>query len=114
MDTMSSIIINMSLAVFWLFLGGAILISEWIGGPIVRGPFDISLGWWCLLLAVFNCVRVLGIYYTQRRRQMQIDADEPARRPFAHREPRRHDEPPDPNFQFTEPPAKLEEKPPEK
>jgi hypothetical protein len=100
---MQAIIINLSLAVFWLFFGGAILVAEHVNGPFAYQPLGISLGWWCLLLSLFNWVRVLTTWAGQRRRRKAPVEPQPLSS-LAERKPPRPQQPIDPNFQFTEKP----------
>src|SRR5262245_47490067 len=102
---MQAIIINLSLAVFWLFFGGAILVAEHVNGPFAYQPLGISLGWWCLLLSLFNWVRVLTTWAGQQRRRRQAPVEPQPLSTLAERKPPRVEQPIDPNFQFTDKPS---------
>jgi hypothetical protein len=104
---MQGIIISLSLAVFWLCLGGTILIYEWLNGPLTYRPLNVSLGWWCLALSAYNWLRVARTWSSVKERQPAA----PAESSLARRGPHKPEQPPDPNFQFTDSPAKPEDKP---
>jgi hypothetical protein len=94
---------NLFLALLWLVAAVVILGMDYVGhgsGLRVRGT-NWSLGWLLLVMAVYNLARwrSLRSYHAAAR---AAQATRPYRRP-----PRRTEEPPDPNFDFTrdEPPA---------
>ncbi|MBL8795111.1 MAG: hypothetical protein JNM56_14475 [Planctomycetia bacterium] len=108
---MNPFIINLSLACFWAFLAAGIFTAEFINGPLGWRPFGVSAGWFAAVLAVFNSVRVFGIWWF-RRQNAQCAASpsesELLRRQFHLDEPRKPESPPDPNFQFTDEPPRPE------
>jgi hypothetical protein len=74
---MNAIIINLALAVFWLFLGIGILVVEQIRGESLFGGPIISPGWLCLVLAVYNTIRVLTTWsYVKKQRQEESVAEQ--------------------------------------
>jgi hypothetical protein len=96
-------LINLPLGVFWLFLGGAILAYEYGYGRPVPHFLDISLGWWVLLLSLYNWSKVARALWFMRKPAEEPEEDQPettlARRDKAPRE-----QTPDPNFKFTDQP----------
>lgn len=108
---MHPIVINLALAIFWLFLAVSIFILEWMRGPLAVRFLDMSLGWVALLLFVFNMVRVTSIWMYQKQRRQMLAESELLRQQFSRREPRHRNEPPDPNFQFTDPTPGPDNKP---
>jgi hypothetical protein len=111
---MNPFIINLSLAMFWAFLAAGIFTAEFVNGPLPWRPFGVSAGWFAVVLAVFNSVRVLGIWwFRQRQRQWEEGPSdsEVLRKRFHRDEPRRPPQPPDPNFQFTDEPPRPDGKP---
>jgi hypothetical protein len=103
---MLGVMINLSLAVFWLFLGGAILASEAIHGPQPYRPFGVSIGWWVMLLTGYNGLRAWMTWLAVKKRRAWRESEEDSRMYRRRRD--RSEEPPDPNFQFTEEPRKTE------
>lgn len=106
---MMGIIVKLSFAVFWLFFGATILIAEYNRGqPLVPRPFDISLGWWCILLSLYNWIRfALTWAFQQRRPRPEPEGIPTTLRPQHLGQLRTPDgEPlaPDPNPQITEKP----------
>jgi hypothetical protein len=99
---MQAIVINLVLGVFWLFFGGAILVAE-RGNPFGSPPFGISFGWWCMVLALYNTVKLLINWSAMNRRREMIRQSEPLSS-LAKHGTQRPEQPPDPNFQFTEKP----------
>jgi hypothetical protein len=100
-------LINLPLGVFWLFLGGAILIYESINGPFAPRPLNVSLGWWLILLSLYNWMKVARHLWWNRR-PSEPPPEMPETTLARRTEQPRPTEPPDPNFQFTDQP------PPEK
>ena len=104
---MNAILINLFLAVFWIFLGGALLAHELV---TERRMFKLPLGginpgWVAILLGAYNCYRVYWIWSHQSRRRQDFDEDNALRRQWD-RERRREPsikEPPNPDFMFDQP-----------
>jgi hypothetical protein len=98
--------VNLFLGLLWL-LGGVVLLAwhAFTGDPRFRLPLhNLSGGWACLVLALYNFVR----WWSQRSWQQEMRREEllRAQRERAHWEQHRaaYDNP-DPTFQFTnEPP----------
>jgi len=102
---MSAILVNVSLAVCWLILAAGIFVIEAQQGPLPWRPADVSAGWLALGLAGFNIVRVGTVLFFRRQQRRRTEqADEQQRQEFQRRQPPRVQQPPDPNFQFTDPP----------
>jgi len=106
---MMGIIVKLSFAVFWLFFGATILIAEYNRGQqLVPGPFGVSLGWWCILLSVYNWIRFVLTWLFQRRRPpAEREGIMTSLRPQHLNQPRTTDaepQPADPNPQITEKP----------
>lgn len=104
---MNPIIINLSLAVFWLFLGAAILAAEFMQGKFAYRPLGISLGWWALLLSAFNWFRVWMTWSSMQARRERAEAAEAELRSVQRQ--LRPEQPPDPNFKFTDQPPPAPE-----
>lgn len=94
--------LNLIMAVCWLVVGGTFLIWHWLDpqAPLgyIRGT-NISIGWIGIGLAIYNVVR----WYSQRSAVSAREAQlaESLRRSREERRVR-HEEPPDPNFNFSE------------
>jgi hypothetical protein len=107
---MNGIVINLMLAAFWLVLGAGLLIHEGITGVrMFRLPLGgINPGWLALIFAAFNFYRVLMIRsYLRRFREREDDRDAlrsnfERRRAERHREESEREEPPNPDFIFTD------------
>ena len=85
-------------ALFWFALAAFIFITGRLGGTSGLG------GWLAIVFGLFSLARWWSI--RSYRRQRQADEEALARRFHRHSEERRGPEqPPDPNFNFTEPPA---------
>jgi hypothetical protein len=101
--------LNLIACAFWLVLASAIFITGLATGNwylnIHLGDFPaFSSGWLALLLALYNLARWWSI--RSYRRQRQAEQEALAQRFHRHREERAESaQPPDPNFNFTEPPA---------
>ena len=110
---MQWIVINFVLAVFWLFFGGAILIAEYAyHWRIEYRPFGISIGWWIMLLVLYNMVKVLVNWSVLSRQRRQESVESPPLSSLARHKPPRVEQPIDPNFQFTDKPPEPENKGP--
>jgi len=96
-------LINLPLGVFWLFLGGAMLAYEYAYGRPVPHFAGVSLGWWVILLSLYNWSKVARALWTMRR-PADTEEEEVPETTLARREKPARDTPPDPNFQFTDPP----------
>jgi hypothetical protein len=84
--SMNWIIINLALAVFWLFLGTGILVVERMRGQSLFGPVIISPGWLALVLAVYNTIRVVTMWkYAQEQRRIAEEEREAAHQQFLQR-----------------------------
>ena len=104
MTFMTALLIKLLLATMWLAATMAIFTVEATQGPLRwRGwPFDYSIAWLTLLAAIYNGVRALSLWHSLRRRRMaQLEEAMEARRRFARNRPR-VEEPPNPDFQFTD------------
>jgi hypothetical protein len=111
---MNAILINLMLAMFWLVLGAGLLIHEGMTGVrMFRLPLGgLNPGWLALIFAAFNFYRVWMIRSYQRRLRQREESDEALRRNHErHRAERRRDEPPNPDFIFTDEPAKKDAEP---
>jgi hypothetical protein len=108
---MLGIIVKLSFAVFWGFFGAAILIAEWRQGhAIAPRPLDISLGWWCVLLSLYNWVRFVLTWSFQQRRARA--APEPAiQTTLARRRSPAELRPPDSSFTAEPPTTPPDSKP---
>ncbi len=96
-------LINLPLGVFWLFLGGALLVLEKNQVLTTPHPAGVPLGWWLMILSLYNFMKV-GRHLWSRRQPAQPPAEMPETS-LARREPLpKASEPPDPNFQFTDQP----------
>jgi hypothetical protein len=95
----AKIMINLFLAVFWLSLGGLLIGWHWLH-PEFRGfriwGSDVSLGWFALLLALYNVVRWLS----NRRYVCQSRLIEESGRRGEQGSRETRDKPNDPNFKF--------------
>jgi hypothetical protein len=91
--------INLFLAVFWLSLGGLLISWHWLH-PEFRSfriwGSDVSLGWFALLLALYNVVRWLS----NRRNVGQPHTAEEVTRRLEHGSSQPREKPKDPNFKF--------------
>lgn len=105
---MNWIVVNLALAVFWLFMGAGILIVERIRGESLFGGVIISPGWLALLLAGYNVVRVVTMW-NYAKEQWQVEAERDAARAlYLHERP---DKVVNPEFRFTEEePRRAEER----
>jgi hypothetical protein len=110
---------NLILAILWLLGGIAVLAYEHFTGDVrwrIRGT-DLSIGWLLLVLAGYNLARWWSL--RSYRVEQQARALQRAQAKFLRAAPReRRDEPPDPNFNFTDeppPPAdrNITDRPPE-
>jgi hypothetical protein len=105
--------LNLIACGFWLLIAAAIFITGLATGKwylnVHLGDFPpFSSGWLALLLALYNLARWWSI--RSYRRQRLAEQDALAKRFHRHRDERREPEqPPDPNFNFTEPPADPKE-----
>ncbi len=100
---MNPVIINLIFAGIWLSCGVTLLLHEHMSGRLViAAPSGINPGWLCILLAAWNLFRAWYNWLFRRRRQRQIEDDEALRRNW--KEHQRPEQPPDPNFQFTDGP----------
>jgi hypothetical protein len=118
--TMNGVVINLMLAAFWLVLGAGLLLHEGITGERrFRLPLGgINPGWLAIIFAAFNFYRVLMIRSYQRRLREKDDDKDVLRSNFERRREERrreelqHDQPPNPDFMFTDDPAKRAAAPP--
>jgi hypothetical protein len=100
-------VINLILAIVWL-LGAAVVFAYEMQtgdrGLRIRGT-DLSMGWLLLVLALYNLARWLSIRSGQSaQRAFRQDLEQRHRAGQLHQ---RREEPPDPNFDFTDrPPPK--------
>ncbi len=116
---MNGIVINLMLAAFWLVLGLGLLIHEGITGERrFRLPLGgINPGWLAIIFAAFNFYRVMMIRASLRRfREKEEDRDAlrsnfERRREERRREELDRNEPPNPDFIFTDETGKKSEKP---
>jgi len=103
---MNVFVVNLTMGVFWLFLGFGILTAEALWGPLSYRPLGVSLGWFALILSLYNWIK-LGLYWfaRSRRRAMATDWEE-QRTTLARREAREQGDPPapDPTFRLTDRP----------
>jgi hypothetical protein len=103
--------LNLIACVFWLIVAAAIFVSGDQRFVFQIGAVRFSSGWLALLLALYNVVRWWSI--RSYRRQRQAEQEALAKRFQRHQDERRDPEqPPDPNFNFTDPPAGPKEGPP--
>ena len=104
--------LNLIMCAFWLLVAAALLITGYTTGKwyltvnLGGGPF--SGGWLALILALYNLARWWSVRSYRRQRQAEQEAF--AQRAQRHRaEGRGPEQPPDPNFNFTELPADPDE-----
>jgi hypothetical protein len=95
-------------AAFWFLIGGGILLSETLTGQpkwaIQLGEIRISPAWLAVLLGIYNVLRALIDRMIRGQGRAQAEARSPLR--STHR--RTEEEPPNPDFDFREPPAKAD------
>lgn len=114
---MNAILINLMLAAFWLVLGVGLLAYEYVlqRGRLIPLPIGMNAGWVAIMLGAFNIYRVLMTRSRQRRLRESEDDDDALRRNFErHRAQRRREEqqrnePPNPEFMFTDEKVKTDE-----
>src|SRR5262249_28911381 len=94
-------------AAFWFLIGGGILLSEMLTGQpnwaIQLGEIRISPAWLAGLLGLYNVLRAV-IDWMIRGQGRGQDA---ARNPLRPTHRRAGEEPPNPDFDFREPPAQT-------
>jgi hypothetical protein len=94
-------------AAFWFLTGGAILLSERLTGQpnwaIQLGELRISPAWLAVLLGIYNVLRAVIDRMIRGQGRAQVEGRNPLR-PI-HR--RTEEEPPNPDFDFREPPAQT-------
>ena len=89
----------------WLILGGVILVTEQINGPMHwRLPGDFSVGWIAVALGLFNLFRAATIWQAREEYRRKKEEEEAAYRQSRRHQSERPEQPPDPNFQFDTPP----------
>jgi hypothetical protein len=101
---MNAVVINLTLAAFWLFFGVGLLVHEQMAGRLVISlPNGMNPGWLGILFAGFNLFRAWYNWNFYRRRQRQRQEEQALRGQWE----RHHDSErqPDPTFQFTDEPA---------
>lgn len=98
--------LNLVLAVFWLALGAGLVIwHAQTGSSSLRLPLggqSFSAGWVALALAGYNLIRWWMVRARVARRRAERDAEQ--RRRDELRARRVREEPPDPTFDFSDPP----------
>ena len=103
---MSNVIVKLILGIFFLVIGGMILVSEHLG---LKQRFNtvlgINPGWLGIVFGAVNLLRAWIAWNDVKRRGEQADALRTQWERHRHRPRARSTEPPDPNFQFTEQPA---------
>jgi hypothetical protein len=98
---------NLYLFLFWLVLGGALLLWPLVDAnarvPALRGT-SIPVGWLALALALYNLARWWAI---RSQRAQPRARDQAGRRPTRVRNGAgsQSPPPPDPTFDFSDPPA---------
>jgi hypothetical protein len=92
---------HLLLAVVWLVLGVAILVTDPPNLHLRLGGFDFSAGWIALLFAGYDLARWWGLRsaYLRRRAAEEMERHRPPRRPAGEPEPERN-----PDFIFDDPP----------
>jgi hypothetical protein len=103
---------NLIMCVLWLLVGAALLITGYTTGrwylTVNLGGGSFSGGWLALILALYNLARWWSVRSYRRQRQTEQQAF--AQRLKRHRaETRGPEQPPDPNFDFKEPPTGPDE-----
>ena len=101
-ETFAGCDMNLIAAILWLGCGVGLFVYEHITGEVrykIRG-LDISIGWLLLLLALYNFARWYGKWSRVEDTSKQFLREARVRQAQARE---RHD--PDPNFDFTTPPA---------
>jgi hypothetical protein len=99
---------NFLLALIWLALGTALI--TWhasTGDPRWTFPFrgtPVSVGWVAIALSFYNLVRAWSIRSYQAEERARRIAEASRSRDVRWRERHPSDEPPDPNFDFTDEP----------
>jgi hypothetical protein len=96
--------VNLIACAFWLIVAAVIFAT---GDPrfvLHLGGVQLSSGWLALVLALYNVARWWSLRSYRRQRQEEQEA---LARRFRRRDEElpRPEQPPDPNFNFTEPPA---------
>lgn len=93
---------NLVLACLWLAAGIGVLVYEAVTGKLTYRVLDtnISIGWLILLLALYNLARWWSVRSSEASRRAAWQMESMRHRSRA--DERRRDEPPDPNFQFTD------------
>jgi hypothetical protein len=100
---MTAVIVNLILAVFWLLIGGVLLVIEWQTGQVAfAGIRGINVGWLMILFCAFNLFRAGYNWSYMKRRQRQIEADNALRQQWDRRHTDEPPQPPDPNLRFTD------------
>ncbi|MBY0527003.1 MAG: hypothetical protein K2R98_26655 [Gemmataceae bacterium] len=104
---MNAILVNLLLAIFWIFLGVGLLLHEVV---TERRMFKLPLGnlnpgWLAILFGAYNCYRVWWIWSYQRRRRTEQVEDNALRRRMDRGHEPRIQEPPNPDFMFDKPPS---------
>jgi hypothetical protein len=111
----SAMNINLFMAMFWLLLGLGLVIYHWMfpHEQFLRMRFiDISPGWLIMILAVWNLLRWWSAKAAERDRRYEEDAIY-QRQKRRQGEPRREEEAPNPDLDFTRPtPTEGESGPP--
>ncbi len=96
---------NLILALLWLLGGIAVLAYDYFTGGVpflrIRGT-DLSFGWLLLVLGAYNLARWWSLRCSRAAQQAQWMAQAQRHRAAHHRE--RPEDPPDPNFNFTDQP----------
>ena len=99
-------VIRLAIGVFWLFLGGAILVWEGQQGKPLIGHLPFSTGWLAIFIAVYNFLRAFTSWLMDRQRRRAKEPERP--KPMETTQP---DKPVvNPTFQFDKPVSPPETK----
>jgi hypothetical protein len=107
---MANVFIKVILAVVFLSVGGIMLYVKAVSGRLPP-PFDndfvgINPGWLAIIFGILNLLRAWVAWADIKRRRMGAQAENLLRHRWErhHRNPQ-SEQPPDPNFQFTDEPG---------
>jgi hypothetical protein len=110
---MSSLLIYAVIVTFWFVTGAFFLTLDLLYGWPRLNVYvlhrDISPAWPCFLFGAYSAVRLLMTWNYQQLKMRRRVAEEIRRDQLSARRHARPDEPPDPNFQFTEAPPPTDQ-----
>lgn len=103
---MNNVIVKLVLATIFLLLGSLLIFQEMANGetPGLRTFLGVNPGWVAIAFGFINLLRAYIAWNEAKRRSSAGTPPNPLHRPLdRHRRPR-EEQPPDPNFQFTDDP----------